>query len=237
MKRFALVQRMALAVSALSIAACGGDLTLPGAGVALRVVEGNGQQGTVGEALPLKLVVALKTDDGAPVAGRQVAFTSDNPADQFDPETALTNGEGEAFTRWVLGTQPGTYTGEARVVAEGDTAVTAVALHADALPGAPDTVRAEGRTTRGGSRGQPLDEPLVVMVLDRFGNPVGGAVVEWKLSNGDSGTLSAEQTETAADGTATVTWTLGSRLGVQQVEARVDKANGSPVIFTAIALF
>jgi hypothetical protein len=78
---------------------------------------------------------------------------------------------------------------------------------------------------------------LTVVVVDRYGNPVGGANVAWKLSQGNSGSLSAEDTQTAPDGTATVTWTLGSRLGIQQAEARVDQVNGSPVTFTAVALF
>ena len=237
MERFALAQRTALAVVALSVAACGGDLTLPGPGMALRIVDGNGQKGTVGEELPAKVVVAVKTDGGEPVAGQRVAFTSANAAGRFDPDTTVTNDDGEAFTRWVLGTQPGTYTGEARVIAAGDTAITSIALHADAVAGAPDTLRAVGETTRGGPRGQPLDDPLTVMVLDRFGNPVAGAMVDWRLSDGNSGSLSAEQTETGPDGTASVTWTLGGRIGVQRAEARIEQVNGSPVTFTAVALF
>lgn len=239
MKRFALAQRMALAVSALSIAACGGgNLTLPEGGVTL-VVDGNGQHGTVGEELPERLVVTLKNDEGAPLAGRPVVFTSDNPADDFVPDTAHTDDEGQAFTRWVLGTAPGSYTGEARAVAEGDGAavLTAVTLHAEAAPGEPDTVRAEGKATRGGSRGEALEDPLTVVVVDRFGNPVGGTNVQWKVADGNSGSLSSSDTQTGEDGRASVTWTLGSRLGIQQVEARVDKASGSPVTFTAVALF
>jgi hypothetical protein len=237
MERFALAQRMALAVMALAVAACGGDLTLPGPGMALRIVGGNGQRGTVGEELPAKVVVALKTDGGAPVPGQTVAFTSDNPADRFDPESTVTNNDGEAFTRWVLGTEPGTYTAEARVVTTGDTALTSAPLHADAVAGAPDTLRALGQTTRGGSRGQPLDEALTVMVVDRYGNPVAGALVDWRTSDGNSGSLSATQTETGADGTASVTWTLGGRIGVQRAEARIEQVNGSPVTFTAVSLF
>ena len=54
MKRLALLSCMTPAVLALGIAACGGDLTLPDANadIALRVVDGDGQLGTVGEALP-----------------------------------------------------------------------------------------------------------------------------------------------------------------------------------------
>ena len=62
-------------------------------------------------------------------------------------------------------------------------------------------------------------------------------MVDWRLSDGNSGSLSAEQTETGPDGTASVTWTLGGRIGVQRAEARIEQVNGSPVTFTAVALF
>jgi hypothetical protein len=202
------------------------------------LLRGNGQAGTVGEALPAPLVVLVATDAGTPIGGQKVAFAAPTGgAEAFDPDTAISDSKGEALTRWVLGTEPGTYTGEARIVAEGDTAVEAVSFQADALPGAPDTVRAAGPTTQPGDRGQPLAEPLSVLVVDRFGNPVGGVEVEWKIANGGDGELSAEKAPTGADGISSVTWTLGNRVGVQRVEAKVGGASGSPVSFTAVILF
>ncbi len=125
MKHLALQWRIALAVLALGITACGGDLTLPGPGLALEVVQGNGQQGTVGEELPSVVVVQVKSDEGSPLPGQRIVFSSDDSTDAFEPETAVTDAAGKAFTRWVLGTEPGTYAGEARLVAEGDSTVTA----------------------------------------------------------------------------------------------------------------
>jgi hypothetical protein len=240
MKRLALLSCMTPAVLALGIAACGGDLTLPDAkaGVALRVVDGDGQLGTVGEALPSEVIVEVKTDAGAPIVGSQVAFMTSGaaPREEFDPAVAQTDAQGRASTRWVLGTVPGPYAAEARVVVEGDSTVTAVPLRADAVAGDPDSLRATSDTSRSGRRGQTFDEPLSVIVVDRFGNPVGGADVAWKVS-GDDGSVSAEQTQTAADGTASVMWTLGNRIGVEKVEAKVEKASGSPVTFTSVVFF
>ena len=243
MERFAPAYRMLFSVLALSIGACGGDLTLPDppvAGVALHVVNGNEQQGTVGEPLPDVVVVEVKTEvGGEPVPGRRVAFlrASGDTAEAFQPDTAITNADGQAFTRWKLGTAPGTYSAEARIVTEGDTAVIAVPLQADAVAGDPDTLRADGATSRPGRREQQLDDPLKVVVVDRFGNPVEGADVEWKLTGSDDGSLSAEHTPTGPDGSASVVWTLGSRAGVQQAQARVSSVSGSPVTFTAVVLF
>jgi hypothetical protein len=239
MKHFALVRPVG-ALLLVGLAGCGGDLTLPGSsavGLGLEVLRGNGQAGTVGEPLPAPLVVRVATDAGAPMAGRKVAFVAPGGATEaFNPDTAVTDSKGEALTQWVLGTQPGTYVGEARIVAEGDTTVKTVSFQADALPGAPDTVRAAGPTSQPGRRGQALAQPLSVIVLDRFGNPVGGAEVDWRVHGGD-GELSEETATTGADGVSSVTWTLGNQVGVQRAEARVGGVSGSPVSFTAVILF
>ena len=74
------------------------------------------------------------------------------------------------------------------------------------------------------------------MAVDRFGNPVEGAGIEWK-ADGSGGETSQRSSQTAADGTTVVTWTLGEKIGVQKAEAKLDGAKGSPVTFTAIVLF
>lgn len=226
----------------LGAVGCAADLTLPpstAAGLALTVVDGNGQQGTVGEALPDLVKVEVKTTAGQPISGRTVAFlrSGADPAERFDPETAVTNSQGQAFSSWVLGTEPGPYAAQARIVADDDTTVVAVALAADARPGAPDTIRAVGATSQPGRRGQPLADPLTVVVVDRFGNPVAAAVVEWTVSDDNDGELSEQSSVTGADGTSSVTWTLGTRIGVERAQASVAGATGSPVGFTAVVLF
>jgi hypothetical protein len=109
-------------------------------------------------------------------------------------------------------------------------------FEASAVAGEPDTVRAAGPVSQPGRIGQPTPEDPTVLVLDRFGNPVGGAEVDWEVTAG-GGTVSSPQTATGTDGTATVTWTLGLSIGVQKLTARVDGAHGSPVMFTATVLF
>jgi hypothetical protein len=71
-----------------------------------------------------------------------------------------------------------------------------------------------------------------VVVVDRFGNPVPGAEVEWAAEEGN-GELSAEQTTTGADGTTGVDWTLGNRIGVQRITATVAGASEPTVEFAA----
>lgn len=239
MKRIALLWPIEATVL-LAVVACGADLTLPGSpapGFAVAVVQGDDQTGTVGEPLPAPVVIQVKTDDGQPLADRTVAFVASPVAGgRFDPDTVVTDADGKALTSWFLGTAAGVYTAEARLVAGGDAVPPAAPLQATAGAAAPDTLRATGPSVQGGRRGEPLDEPLAVIAVDRFGNPVGGAEVTWDASSGN-GHLSERTTPTAADGTATVIWTLGNRVGVQQATATLAGAQGSPVTFAATVLF
>jgi len=238
MKQFALPWRPAAAMSLMSLLSCGGDLTIPNtsaAGLDLVVVRGNNQYGTVGQALPAPVVVQVSTDEGTPLANRRVAFVpaGGQDAGAFNPDTAVTNSLGQALTRWVLGTAPGVYSGEARIVAGGESFVPTVAIQAAGVAGDPDTLRALSPASQPGGRKETLEEPLVVIALDRFGNPVEGAEVKWKVTAG-GGEVSAEKDRTSVDGTSSVTWRLGKGRGVQKVAASVDDASGSPVTFTAV---
>jgi Bacterial Ig-like domain (group 1) len=220
---------------------CGGDLTLPdssGAGLQLSVLAGSTQTGTVGEPLPSQIVVRVETLNQQPIGGRRVAFvlSQTSGAGTLDPDTVISDSEGRASTRWVLGTTPGDYQGEARLVTTDSTEVPAVAFTASARAGAPDTIRAVSALSQPGRRNQELEEPLMVAVVDRYGNPVPGATVVWNVTTG-GGSLSAEETTTGSDGTASVVWTLGSGIGIQKAAATLGGVTGSPVTFTAAVLF
>jgi len=240
MKQFAFFPPAAVAV-VLGLAGCGGDLTLPAsppAGLRVDVLQGDGQTGTVGDTLPNPVVVQVRTEAGAAMAGQTVVFVdASGGATAFDPDTTVTNERGQAVTRWVLGTAPGTYNAEARLVSTGDIPVSPAELQASAVAGVPDTVRADSPTIQGGHRGEQVVAPPVVVVVDRFGNPVPGAEVKWKVENGNGEVSPDEDALTDADGRSTVTWTLGNRVGVQQLKAEVGEIFGSPVTFTATILF
>lgn len=217
---------------------CGGDLALPdpsGASLDLSVVGGDGQTGTVGQALPEPLVVKVITEGGQPVSGRRVAFVRTTTGGSLDPDTAESDSKGQAVARWVLGTVPGAQTVEARLVTDLETPP-AARFQASAVPAAPDTLRAMSALSQPGRRGETLSEPLVVITVDRFGNPVSGVAVKWRVTVGE-GKVSDNETVTATDGTASVIWSLGGRIGVQKVTATVEGINGSPVTFSATVLF
>src|SRR5688572_11698705 len=114
-----------LAVGWLVAACGGGDLLLPGGEgpAAIRVVDGDGQRGSIGEPLDAPVVVEVTDARDEPVEGATVEFalTSAGEGAGITPSTALTNPEGRAQVQVLLGDKVGVQTGEARVAGDGDT--------------------------------------------------------------------------------------------------------------------
>jgi len=82
--------------------------------------------------------------------------------------------------------------------------------------------------------GTTLPTALGVRVLGSNGSLSVGVPVQWVVTGG-GGAVSSVTTPTNANGIAQTSWTLGSTIGEQRVEARLAGATGSPVIFTATA--
>lgn len=106
---------------ALLVGACGGDdLVLPtdGAPAAIRVVDGDGQSGSVGALLGAPVVVEVTDGDGRPLEGATVKFTLTSGGDgaEISPSSAPTGADGRAEARVLLGDKVGLQTGEARLV-------------------------------------------------------------------------------------------------------------------------
>jgi hypothetical protein len=223
---------------------CGSDLVLPSApggaapeGLQLSIVDGNGQIGTVGEELPEPLVVSVASGE-SPARGHRVAFLVSDPAaaGRLEPDTAVTDDDGYAVATWVLGTEPGHYQVVARLVASEPAPLQTAVFEASAVAGDPDTARAVSPTGQPGRKGQPAPDDPAIIVVDRFGNPVGGVDVVWEVTAG-GGSVNSPVTSTGSDGRASVTWLLGSGIGVQKLNASVEGVHGSPVRFSAVVLF
>ena len=230
----------ALGLILSGVLGCGSDLLLPdppggGENVQLSKVDGDNQTGVVGEQLQLPLVVKVMTPRELPATGREVEFVFTSVSGEVTPSRAFTNSEGQAIAHWVLGPAPGPQSVAARLVAsEGDPQ--SEEFRAEARPAAPDTLSAKSPTSQPGRRGHKVDSPPVVQVVDRFGNAVPGVSVAWQITVGE-GNVSQAITQTKDDGTTTVEWTLGNRVGIQRLIATVGPITGSPVSFTATVLF
>jgi hypothetical protein len=221
-------------------AGCGTDLVLPdpptgGENVALSKADGDGQTGTVGEPLPDPLVVLVLSGDDEPVAGQEVAFELASPSSEgSSPQIAVTNTDGNAITRWVLGTSSGAHVVRASLVggdAENQSAQFSVV--AEAAP--PDTLRAGTGLVQHGRRRSQVGTAPMVHVVDRYGNPVEKIPVAWQVIAGD-GRVLEPITSTDADGNASAHWTLGDRIGIHKLTATIGNVSGSPITFTATAL-
>lgn len=137
--------RLLCVVLGTSLAACGGgNLTLPndGAPAALKVVSGDGQEGTVGSRLPDPLVVRL-TDGAArpiPKVALVFSFQGTTLGGKIDPATVETDDAGFASVRVRLGSTTGPQTIEARMAQ-------------NAVPGVMATFGVTATPKRGGGGG------------------------------------------------------------------------------------
>jgi len=65
-----------------------------------------------------------------------------------------------------------------------------------------------------------VSAPMVVNLLDQYGDPMAGQIVTWDIETG-GGSLVSETSTTDADGEATTTYTAGIVPGAITIEARV----------------
>ena len=100
----------------------------------------------------------------------------------------------------------------------------------DVDDGSPATITISSGDAQTGTVNTALANPIVVKVEDENGDDVAGASVTWAVASG-GGTLSALTGTTGSDGTAQVTWTLGTTAGTNTVTATVTGL--TPVTFTA----
>ena len=203
----------------------------------LRVLEGDGQTGPAGTALPHPISVRVHGAGDAPIPSLDVKFSvaagsgmlQATDEGEFASELLVRTDPGgvAALGRWILGTLPGLQILEAEVPG-----LPTVTLSATALPGpaaALDKISGDGQA---GSAEALLPEPLVVHVTDMFGNAVPGETVTFTPAPGH-GTVEPARVVTDAGGRGLARWSLGAPVGEQSVTASVS--SGASNIFRATA--
>ncbi len=228
-----------LSVLAGLLAGCGGgsDLLLPGAGdpASVTLIQGDQQNGRVGEVLPQPLVAAVEDGSGRPVEGATVVFvlTDAAPGASITPDTVTTDADGQATASVTLGTRPGAQGGEVRALGGGGSPTATAPFTLTALSENANGIRSAGGEDQTAPVNAALPLPLVVEIADAFGNPIAGVTVTWSIEGG--GSVSETSTVTGEDGRTSVTRTLGAAAGVQRTLASVDGLAGSPVAFVHTA--
>jgi large repetitive protein len=220
----------------LLVGCSGDDLVLPGDGepAAIQIVRGDAQSGRVGVMLAQPVVARVTDSQDRPVIGAPVAFafTGDPSGATVAPDTAMTDGDGQAVFRIVLGTRVGGAAAEVRVVTISGERVLSAPLRFDAVSSDANQMSAVAGDGQSAAAGTALPDSLVVQVTDAFGNPISGVEVAWAA---DAGSVTPSATMTGADGLVSAVRTLGAAAGVQHATASAPGLAGSPVTFTHTA--
>ena len=198
---------------------------------AIEVHSGDGQERLRGRPLREAVVVRVSDAGGSSVFGLSMVFAPGAGQGTADPRSAKSDSSGLASTAWTLGAQAG----EQRLgVSAGHglrTEATARALTPDE---AVDTVRVHSGDGQERLRGWTLPEPVVVAVVDAWGEPVPGATIDFVPGEG-GGSAEPAAAESDTSGLAATVWTLGGEVGEQVLTASVAGGPGVEVLATALA--
>jgi hypothetical protein len=182
------LRRAAAFILLLAAGGCSGDeLTLPGERDPIRMVVQSGDRqtgapsGLLEDPLSVRVVNALDQ----PVREAVVVFEPENGI--VSPDTVLTDAQGRASTRWILGASSGTQRARARL---GDTPLVEVTFTADADATARAQLALLTQPAPVAQSGVPLEQQPRVRVTDLAGNPLSepGVTVVAALASG-GGTL------------------------------------------------
>lgn len=194
-------------------------------------VGGNNQTGVVGTTLPNALQAGLEdpySGTGIGQAGIPVTFKASNNVGSFSNPQAVTNSSGIASTSYTLPPKPGTYT-----ITGSSPGYLSATFTVTATQGSPTLISISSGNGQSARVTSPLSSPLKVKVKDAQGNGVPGIVVSF-ADGGAGGTLSPATATTDSTGTATTTYTTGTKAGKVQITA--STAGVSSAVFKETAL-
>lgn len=212
------------------------SLTTRSAPTQVSILEGNFQTSVAGSTLPVPLSIFVTGPTGAPVAGVPVTFVAEEVAlggSAATPTTAgtvvlATNDSGIVTVQTTLPGLPGNYT--IKVTVPGAATATFV-IAATNTAVASITMNGNLQT---GTVGQPLANPLEVVLQDSSGSPVVGGLVAFLVVGGDGSVAPFGALNTDAAGKAGTTFTLGTKTSDPQIVAAVVPGRAQPLLFEAI---
>ncbi|MDZ7261111.1 MAG: Ig-like domain-containing protein [candidate division KSB1 bacterium] len=163
----------------------------------------------------------------------KLIFTTDPnfvPSGKEDLQTPMTDQNGQTYAILTLGTT----IGRVRVEAT-SSGLNTISFTARAVADSAKTLVKTSGDNQTGKGGQPLANPFVVTVYDKYNNPVSMVPVTFTVIKG-GGTLSNLQpVYTDTLGQASTVLTLGTEADTNKVQASSPGLQGSPVTFTARA--
>lgn len=173
------------------------ELIPPGPPANMEAVSGDGQQGTVGTALPDQVVVKVVDANDRGVPNVAVLFEAAPVSGSATPSQVTTDANGVARTTWTMPTVAAEAKSLEARVANGGVSSPQIVLHATALPGSPTALRLTTEPPTFAEAGIALVQSLPIQIVDRYDNAVpqaGVAVAAAAMGNSShllGGTISA----------------------------------------------
>lgn len=229
-----LVRRRALAgvtslVLGAPLACAKKDATSPDPKAAsLLIVQGANQSVQGGKELPTPIVLRVLDASGNPVEAVPISFVVSAGGGSVTPGTLASDKNGEAKTKWTLGSADATQKLEATAPGLGGVlVVNATAI----LPSDIIIVQGNNQSARAG---QQLPNALVVRVVGASNVPMVGVQVGFQIAAG-GGVITPQSATTNAAGEVTARWTMGPTAGtnalsvfVGSLPAQLVAATGTP---------
>jgi len=215
-------------VAAVLVEACGGDAAsspedpTPSA---IIVVQGTNQAVQAGKELPNAIVLRVLTEEGKAVERVSVGFTVATGGGSVNPGSVLTDANGEARTKWVLGPTAPDQTLKAEVAGLDAVTISATAI----VP--KEIVIAQGNN-QSARVSTALTNAIVIRVVGINNTPILGVPVAFQITAG-AGVVTPQSALTNAFGEVNVKWTVGSVAGANTLTAAV--ANLAPAVVSATA--
>ncbi len=197
----------------------------------VQIVEGDAQSAQVGSELTEQLVARVTDAFGNPKVGVPLSFTVTSGGGTVSAATVLTDQEGLGKVRWTLGIVAGT-----QLVSASTGAIPPVSFSATGNPDSPSQIVVVSGANQVNDPGAALQDSIVVRVVDRFGNGVGGVSVTWTPAQG-AGTVSPQSSVTNATGRAATRWTLSGAGGPKTVQASAGAGVTGSVSASAFIAF
>jgi 5-hydroxyisourate hydrolase-like protein (transthyretin family) len=186
----------------------------------ISIVSGDNQSGLVGTALPSPLVVQV-TDSytGQPVAGIAATFTISAGDGMLYMQSAATDPNGQASSRFILGATAGTNSVNVATTDAGSAVFNATGTSNG------NTITVLSGNNQSGIPSSTLANPLVVEVRDSNNNPLSGVTVTFNQLQG-TGSFSPTSV-TNFQGQASTNFTLGSETGTRIINATTGVTGGA----------
>lgn len=226
-----LIGSLVLAVAFL-FNSCSEDKDEPIVATSLTLVSGGNQTAFTGTVLTEAIKVIVNDQNGKPFEGTEVRFSVTEGA--ISSTRVETSADGSASVSWTLGASVGVQTLTVTALkADGTTlkgspiSVTAIA---NAQPAVASRITLVGGANQSAIAGSGLPNTIDVLVSDQDGNPFEGAAVRFSVVEGN---ISATSVITDVTGKASVSWTLGNRVGVQQLTISAFMADGTTPLLGA----